>query len=694
MDLDRPPALLLFFSRGLTLALDPTLYPTLYPTLDPTLDLALGPLLFSGSLLLLSVVKRVSACGSGSGSVSRSMLGLSLTVKDQAPSHAAGHGGSDEKMWSCVAVAHKEAMELELELERKLKSLLSHAPVVLEVVGAKLFICHRKGRDEGGEDIVDDESSSGDSGDDGGGDGGDGGAIWQELVTLLAGTQCHVSLSVPHKFSQDKTNVRIVNELRTPVLVCRVLPGGALSYEYALSPLSAATLMASDATNSTNFFVCFNTFPHCSDPDVSNKVTETPLLPASLFDVLSEDLLCIFQLPTIDIRKSSNISFCLRTTGNGAVESNVRVFVERRWASASATCTVETSCLTQHRELHDDELGRQGISNESLRSPKTSSSQSSCVSDVGFSTPYYPARRSCVSSLPVTPETTRKDPHVNLYKDGDNEIESNSSRQGSFVPPSSSPVSPLLSFSALTEFDPLPKPHVSPLPLNIPVIDRVVANDHVDDLEENEMALTTLQIDSPPCVSPTTLGSPSTSVQYENVEGEEEVVEIIDEKVQIDEDDDHPNNKGVDEAKSTLPSLSQSQVPSDSAESLKTVDHEESFEQVALSATERDDTRHCTTSSDMTFSSSQSHSLASTQISATSTETPAVASSSPPRVSGVFDTLLWAVVSMVSSTTAAATETEDLGYDSSHSVSSQYSRNSSCNSLVELNTHSSPAVSG
>jgi hypothetical protein len=296
--------------------------------------------------------------------------------------------------------------------------------------------------------------------------------------------------------------------------------------------------------------------------------------------------------------------------------------------------------------------------------------------------------------LPVTPETTRKDPHVNLYKDGDNEIESNASRQGSFVPPSSSPVSPLLSFSALTEFDPLPKPHVSPLPLNIPVIDSVVANAHVDDVKENEMALTTLQMDSSLCVSPTTLGSPSTSVQYENVEGEEEVVEIIDEKVQIDEDEDHPNNKGVNEAKSTLPSLSQSQVPSDSAESLKTVDHEESVEQVALSATERDDTRHCTTSSGMTCSSSQSHSLASTQISATSTETPAVASSSPPRVSGVFDTLLWAVVSMVSSTTAAATETEDLGYDSSHSVSSQYSRNSSCNSLVELNTHSSPAVSG
>ena len=299
-------------------------------------------------------------------------------------------------------------------------------------------------------------------------------------------------------FSQ--VEMELISFLDICLLVCWVLPGGDLQYSHVLPSAYAnptAVVLQSSSSGNRRAIVCFRVQNTISSP--------LPPLPTSLLDVDPKDVFFIFLLPICSTEEGEDvyIKFAMRceeskpnaleTTNNNR---HVKLEMSRRRASPNVVYNAVASKdfkVGLYDPLHDDPLQDDMPNNSAPKCNlsskgdlnKNAAECSSTVSDVSptyttivtespridfksttenyFPTP-SPSRggRVGVCSSPhrlCTPETTRKedcDFNESLQIEGRLRLFENGEEAGpnleKKIGQSSSPISPLICFSSLSEF--------------------------------------------------------------------------------------------------------------------------------------------------------------------------------------------------------------------------------------------------
>lgn len=440
--------------------------------------------------------------------------------------------------------------------------------------------------------------------------------------------------------------------------------------------------------------------------DIERVVTP---LPTSLLDVKPENLVCLFQSPLEDTTTSCTfiVTFqrCVVLGDNEMEERRAQVIMERQWSNGNAHCTVIT-------RFSDDDLYSSLEQSSQCSVDSKSSSIPTMPSPPSLKTPDGGATvgpgGTCAFRLPVTPETARKEePQHPAYRTtvgGDDVIAVEHRNDQGQLRSASSPISPLLSFNTLPEFCP-PAQSVASVSSEHMLPPDQEDSRHIPDylnwdqeqeLEENQL------VQASPCVSPTLAVriSPITS---------EEMEQCVDERVQentfeIGEtgelcDRDEEASLTVEASSlQTYPLVTSETLTEEQLEEQELHRHEEKDNGQGLERYEFegavDETQTIMTSPRLNSPPARVHcqSRPNTVPSSSSfaTAKPQNLSPSPtqsPRVSGVFDNLLWAVLTLTSTTSTDGVDNQIGDVDSSTSSVGSRSRSSSYNSLAELNVH-------
>lgn len=446
-----------------------------------------------------------------------------------------------------------------------------------------------------------------------------------------------------------------------------------------------------------------------SDSDVMERVISP--LPTTLQDVKPENLVCLFQTPLDNTKTGCSITVtlqrCVVLGDDNMEEKRVQVVMERHWPNASAHCTVTTNCSDDDFYFSHQHSPQRNVDSKSFSLP-TISSPPSLNTPRGGAT-LGPGIGSCAFRLPVTPETTRKEePQHNTFPtnvgDDDDMIVEENKKEPDQLPFSSSPVSPLLSFSTLPEFcPPQSVASLSSEDLSPPDMDYSDQNkDNQEQDEEQELEEECL-IRASPCLSPTLAVRVSPSMQ-------EVVDQCVEETVQENIHKDVDTEQVVDEGAPLPVAVSRLQdSPSATSESLMdehtrlqerqetqgSPQQEQIQEQFQENEQDKEQELHnisTLTSPHVSSSPARGHRqssphlvpLSSPPAATAKSHTPSPSPPPPPRVSGVIDNLLWAVLTLTSTTGTDGVDNHTGDMDSS--VGSR-SRSSSCNSLAELNVH-------